>query len=182
MKICTKCHIEKEESEFFKWAVRKDGLKTQCKDCQIEYSRKWKRENRERNNRSSNKSYHKRKKTEKYISTAKRWLERNREKSNEIKKNWETRNKDKVRATTAIRNKQPEVKARKTEWMKKAREELKDTYIRNELRRSGYSSAEIKELPGLLDLKRLDILIRRSKKLLKTIKNKNHESKKQKLN
>jgi hypothetical protein len=34
MKICTKCKIEKENSEFYKRTVSKDGLATRCKDCE----------------------------------------------------------------------------------------------------------------------------------------------------
>lgn len=33
MKLCTKCQVEKNESEFGKNSVKKDGLQTYCKEC-----------------------------------------------------------------------------------------------------------------------------------------------------
>ena len=35
-KICTKCHIEKDISEFYKQKGKKDGLKSHCKVCFLE--------------------------------------------------------------------------------------------------------------------------------------------------
>jgi hypothetical protein len=40
MKICTKCKISKEENEFYKDKNKKDGLKSWCKLCHLEDSRK----------------------------------------------------------------------------------------------------------------------------------------------
>jgi gas vesicle protein len=37
MKICTKCNIEKNESEFFKDKGKKDGLRCECKECFKQY-------------------------------------------------------------------------------------------------------------------------------------------------
>lgn len=59
MKTCTKCKIEKPESEFSRHANKKDGLQTQCKKCVSEYrsanskkiaeqKRRYREENRER--------------------------------------------------------------------------------------------------------------------------------------
>lgn len=44
MKVCSKCKIEKDESEFYKDRVNKDGLQYRCKTCRKEYSKseKWK--------------------------------------------------------------------------------------------------------------------------------------------
>lgn len=39
MKVCSKCNIEKEVTEFFKNEHRKDGLNSQCKLCHVETSR-----------------------------------------------------------------------------------------------------------------------------------------------
>lgn len=33
MKICTKCNVEKELSEFYKDKSKKDGLSSSCKEC-----------------------------------------------------------------------------------------------------------------------------------------------------
>jgi hypothetical protein len=42
-KTCTKCKIEKNESEFSKDNYKKDGLQNQCKECQKQYRRELKR-------------------------------------------------------------------------------------------------------------------------------------------
>lgn len=39
VKICTKCGIEKEESEFAKAKHHKDGLASQCKKCKYQYDK-----------------------------------------------------------------------------------------------------------------------------------------------
>jgi len=46
MKRCAKCKKWKEESEFSKNRIRKDGLRVWCKDCDSEYNRKRYEENR----------------------------------------------------------------------------------------------------------------------------------------
>lgn len=33
MKTCSKCHIEKDESQFFKDSLQKSGLRPDCKEC-----------------------------------------------------------------------------------------------------------------------------------------------------
>ena len=43
MKICTKCKIEKELTEFSKDKTKKDNLKSQCKIC----TKQWRRDNKE---------------------------------------------------------------------------------------------------------------------------------------
>lgn len=37
MKVCTTCRIERAKSEFSKHAGKKDGIRSQCKDCVREY-------------------------------------------------------------------------------------------------------------------------------------------------
>jgi hypothetical protein len=48
MKICTKCKIEKDESEFSKCKGGKNGLCSRCKKCKKEYHKQWYLENKER--------------------------------------------------------------------------------------------------------------------------------------
>lgn len=48
MKRCTKCGLEKPESEFGKCSRAKDGLSWWCKECRRTYSRKWFNDNKER--------------------------------------------------------------------------------------------------------------------------------------
>jgi len=47
MKICTKCKINKNESEFHKDKYRSDGLANQCKECRIEKIIEWNNNNKE---------------------------------------------------------------------------------------------------------------------------------------
>lgn len=48
MKKCPTCGIEKDEFEFGKSSLSKDGLFYQCKDCKRKYDRKIYEQNRER--------------------------------------------------------------------------------------------------------------------------------------
>lgn len=41
MKICTKCKVEKEENQFRLNKRSKDGLDYNCKQCYLEYNKKW---------------------------------------------------------------------------------------------------------------------------------------------
>lgn len=61
VKVCTKCKIEKEVTEFHKRKIKKDGLSSSCKDCFKQYyqankehiketSRKWLQANKEHHN------------------------------------------------------------------------------------------------------------------------------------
>ena len=65
VKICTKCKIEKELSEFIKDKTYKDGLKRQCKSCGNEYNKEYRQANKEKlkeyrkEYRKSNKEYYK---------------------------------------------------------------------------------------------------------------------------
>lgn len=41
IKICPKCKIEKDHSEYGKDSQKRDGLCSSCKDCMSEYRKKW---------------------------------------------------------------------------------------------------------------------------------------------
>tara|TARA_B100001059_G_C17812655_1_gene573224 strand:- start:1 stop:492 length:492 start_codon:yes stop_codon:yes gene_type:complete len=47
MKICCRCGVEKERSEYHKKTSSKDGLDNRCKDCKRDYNKTWTNENRE---------------------------------------------------------------------------------------------------------------------------------------
>lgn len=49
MKICTKCKIEKENTEFHKCSVNKDGLYKWCKLCKIEYDKEYRKSDKIQN-------------------------------------------------------------------------------------------------------------------------------------
>ena len=37
MKVCSKCKVEKDESEFGKDKGKKNGIRSECKECRKEY-------------------------------------------------------------------------------------------------------------------------------------------------
>ena len=47
-KVCKKCDLEKDESEFYKNKRNKDGLHSYCKICNAEKGRNWNQANKER--------------------------------------------------------------------------------------------------------------------------------------
>lgn len=47
MKTCSKCKKEKELSEFYKHKRKKDGYSDYCKECDKEYCKKFRNENKE---------------------------------------------------------------------------------------------------------------------------------------
>lgn len=55
MKVCSKCGIEKDESEFYKHKTTKDKLEYGCKECRNQTKREWynKPENREKHRQVS---------------------------------------------------------------------------------------------------------------------------------
>ena len=75
MKKCSKCKKEKELTEFYKDKSKKDGLKSWCKECHLEDSRK--RESR-------------------YNETRKKYREEHREESREKKKKYYKKNKEHI--------------------------------------------------------------------------------------
>jgi len=80
VKRCSKCGVEKDESEFYKEKKVKDGLCAHCKKCDIENRRKWREAN-----------------SEKERETSRKWREANREKKREANRNWSEANQEKLR-------------------------------------------------------------------------------------
>lgn len=75
MKVCTKCHIEKEESEFAKVKAYKNGIKSSCKVCDNLLTKKWRKENVEYvkiNNRERKKQVKYKEWLKNYLKTYKR--------------------------------------------------------------------------------------------------------------
>lgn len=86
-KKCTKCGLEKKVDCFYKNKKSKDGLRSNCIDCQIKY----KKENSEKI-KEQNKIYN-----QKRINQKKEWAQNNKEKVNLSRKKWLDNNKDYVR-------------------------------------------------------------------------------------
>lgn len=85
MKICCKCEIEKEDSEFYKYKRNKDGLHSHCKKCIAETTTKW-----QTNNRS------------KVVASCKKWSSVNRDKCRERDKRYRDKNPLKCKARLAV--------------------------------------------------------------------------------
>lgn len=75
MKTCTKCKKEKEITEFYKHKGKKDGLKSWCKECHLEDSRK---------------------RESKYNETRKKYRNENKEEYREKKKEYYREKKDDI--------------------------------------------------------------------------------------
>lgn len=87
MKICNKCSIAKEESEYHKHSMAKDGLRGYCKICACKM-----RHERYINN------------VEKESNNVKKWNNLNRGKVNAININWRKRNPNKRKAHIIVTN------------------------------------------------------------------------------
>ena len=88
MKVCTKCGVEKDESEFLKRA--NGSFRTGCKSCRKEYNFKNKDKKKE-----YNLNYYKDNK-EVIDKTNKEWFNNNKDKQKEYTKKWRDNNKDKT--------------------------------------------------------------------------------------
>ena len=107
MKKCSKCKIEKEESEFSKSKVNKDGLRPWCKDCcrgyaktdkYKEYQREYHREYRKTDKyKEYQKEYHKTDKYKEYQKEYNKEYQKEYQNSDNFKK-WRSKYRKKKRA------------------------------------------------------------------------------------
>ena len=116
MKRCTKCGVEKDESEFY--TCKRDGLLHRCKVCISEASKDWRSRNEKRV--AENKQRWAEANKEKVILTKKAYVDRNKEKVEQRQRNWASVNSEKVRASRIRWKKEnPEkVKASREKWNK----------------------------------------------------------------
>jgi hypothetical protein len=97
MKVCSKCKIEKDESEFGKGA-NKDGLKSSCKIClRLEYKDYIKRN-------PDNKKLHYQLHKDEYRERSKCYVEKNKDKVKVMKRNWEISNSETIKQKKKIYN------------------------------------------------------------------------------
>jgi hypothetical protein len=88
IKTCSKCGIEKPESEFYKRKAMKDGLKSECKTCSTLASKNWIDMHKDRwkdYRREYNKNYKQKKKSDLAFIEKRRIYEKTRNKIPEIK-------------------------------------------------------------------------------------------------
>ena len=96
MKICTKCHAEKDLSEFGKDAQKKDGLRPDCKLCINEVTRAYQEANREKV-RAANRARNA-KNSDKINAKTKAWVEANLERHRAYQKDYRKKNSKKITA------------------------------------------------------------------------------------
>ena len=110
VKVCTKCKVEKELTEFNKHKISKDGLAYNCKSCNKEHLKKYYHDNKERL-KERNKEYHKVNKEfykeynkqyyqcnkEHIKEYTKKYIECNKEHIKEYKKKWYNDNKERIK-------------------------------------------------------------------------------------
>ena len=95
IKICTKCKTVKPLTEFNKQKRNKDGVRSDCKVCHNETTKKWRENNPEKIKESSKKYYENN--PEKERERNKKYRENNSEKIKESKKKWRENNQEKIK-------------------------------------------------------------------------------------
>ena len=95
MKICYKCKIEKDESEFGKAKPSKDGLRYSCKKCEKEYKKEYYQENKEAI-KEYKKEYNQNNK-ESIKENKKKYRQNNKESIKEYKKEYNQNNKESIK-------------------------------------------------------------------------------------
>lgn len=128
MKECSRCKIEKEESDFYKCKANKDELSSWCKDCFKEWQREY------------NKEYRKKDKFKEY---RKKYQQTEKYKKSQKQKNYQYRNTDKYKKyyqeyRKKYYNKIREhlIKIRKTDEFKKYEREYRKTEKYKEYKRN----------------------------------------------
>ena len=110
MKVCTKCKVEKELTEFCRNKIKKDRLESWCRVCKNAYNKKWKAENRDsvseynkkwnvenKEKKAELRKVNYQKNREAQIEGAKKWNAENKERRAENHKRWKAENKDGIR-------------------------------------------------------------------------------------
>lgn len=78
MKRCSKCGIEKDESEFYKNATCKDGRRIYCIKCQIVLTKEYYQKNKEKEKKRSKEKY------QNNLQYSKEYRQKNKEKMNNV--------------------------------------------------------------------------------------------------
>ena len=107
MKVCSKCKIEKPETEFFKSTKNKDGLRGSCKVCHQAQTTSWRELNRELYNRNARN----------YYARDKDKISKRRSESRQNNK--ELRDKDNARCRAYSKSHRQELNKSRSEWIKR---------------------------------------------------------------
>ena len=156
MKRCTKCGVEKAESEFYKDKGGRDGLNSQCKVCY----------------RARQQSYRERN-PEKVKASAERYKASNGEKIRESERKSRLKRKDSIRAKRVeyeINNRDALTKRRRDYYAKMLEADPVKYYertVRHYLRKRGFSNVSDEEVRQWSEA---SVIKREVKKLLSVIK------------
>ncbi len=144
MKRCSKCGEVKGVGEFHKDRNKASGRRSRCKQCAIEYTKKYYLNNKrkliagvrrwEENNRERAMEINR--------SSSVRWRENNKDKRKEIVTAWRENNKDKIRETSKVRT-----------------ENLANSYVKWLLVREGVCKEDVSH--ELMELKRQHVIAKR---------------------
>ena len=152
MKVCTKCGIEKRESEFGKNKKGKGGLRSYCKKCKNDIGKRY----RTLNSSSihvQQKLYRERNKS--FISAIQAlYRKENKDKLSTRKKDWRKNNPKKLLAQG-----------------KRERDNLSIRYIKHQLRGKGYNTETLNKHHELIELQRIIIKTKRLWRKSQTSKN-----------
>jgi hypothetical protein len=155
MKVCSKCKIEKDESEFYIQKGCKGGLRPDCKECHNARSHEYYSINKEEINK---KNYQ-------------RDLLDNRVRANKRSKEWRSRNRELaiIRKNISISKKPEYYKQLYQKNQKAGTSQLKEWYIIHLLHQQGVTDHEINLTPDIVSIKRAEIAIKRlDKQILKS--------------
>tara|TARA_B100002019_G_C21102389_1_gene514211 strand:+ start:82 stop:807 length:726 start_codon:yes stop_codon:yes gene_type:complete len=155
-KTCIKCDVEKPLSEYSKYTAGKGGTRNICKDCVNEYRRKWKRENADRINeqrrwRTANdpeyreailrsKRKYRTENRDRYLELEREGAKRRYHENPEIRQkcldnskhfyqNRSDEQKQKDLERSRLRNREPDIIKRKSEWSKRNYDENRQYLI-----------------------------------------------------
>src|SRR5688572_22658589 len=171
MKTCSKCHIEKDESEFWKSSQKKDGLCNACKKCMYKSHMAWYRKIGVKEMHKAIigdkkicstckvakpfSNFYKQNKREGLSSSCKEcskynlraWVKKNKNKAYDYGVKYRKENWDNILAAGR-------------DYRKKTSKELSDYYIKILLRASGFNNESIKQ-SDLIDIKKTTLQIKR---------------------
>ena len=138
-KVCTKCKVEKDLSEFGNRKASKDGLMYKCKECNRIKSNKYSKENKEKRSITAKLRYKRDK--DKILKKSKEYYEDNKEKVLKRHKKWRDRNPDyhsdywsdniehnKKMQRKYYKNNKDYVLERNRKWKKNNKQKYRDSY------------------------------------------------------
>jgi 5-methylcytosine-specific restriction endonuclease McrA len=139
-KVCSKCGVQKDRSDFYKNKSRYDGLQSYCIECQKQqYNKNRPKELQRRKDyweknkdriTISHKEYYERNK-ESVNRLQKEWYERNKEKISKQRKEYREKNKAKIkdRARKYYKENKPQISKRAAIYWQKNKDMLKESHI-----------------------------------------------------